>query len=220
MSGGRLKIPVTYLVTGSGAKGSRAGQHSDHAYPYVLHGGMKVVIPSSPYDAKGLLFSAIRDDDPIMIFLPAMLLGVKGEVPEEEYVIPLGKGEIKRQGKDVSVIATGHLVSLSIRTAEKVEKEGISIEVLDPRTLLPLDLELIKNSVAKTGRVVIIDDSNSTCGFAANVSAIIAEECFHYLKAPIKRVTRADVPVPFSPPLESFVLPNEEKLTIAIHSLM
>ena len=131
------------------------------------------------------------------------------------------RGDSPSPSKDVSVIATGHLVPLSIKTAEKLEEEeGISVEVVDPRTLLPLDSGLIAGSVAKTGRVVVIDDSNSTCGFAANVSAIIAEECFHDLKAPIKRVTRADVPVPFSPPLENYILPNEEKLIMAIHGIL
>ena len=220
MSGGRLKIPVTYLVSGSGAGGSSAAQHSDHGYPYVLHGGMKVVIPSSPYDVKGLLTTAIRDDDPVMVFLPARILGLKGEVPEDEYTIPLGKGEIKRSGKDITIVATGHLVNMAIRIAEKLESDGISIEIFDPRSLLPFDKVTLFKSVKKTGKLVIFDDSNKKCGFAGDVSALVVEECFDFLKAPIKRVSRADVPVPFSPPLEDAMLPNEEKLLKAVREII
>ncbi len=220
MSGGRLKVPITYLVTGSGAGGSSAAQHSDHAYPNVLQGGMKVIIPSTPYDLKGLMVSAIRDDDPVMVFLPARLLALKGDVPEDIYSIPLGKGEIKHKGKDITVVATGHLVRIAVDLAKKLETKGISIEVFDPRTLLPLDIKMLKESVKKTGKVVIFDDSNKKCGFASDISAILAEECFSYLKAPIKRVSRADVPVPFSPPLENYALPNEEKLNDAINKVI
>ena len=219
MSGGKLKVPVTYIIVGAGAKGGMAGQHSDNPYPYILHGGMKTVIPSTPYDAKGLLVSAIRDDDPVAFFLPINIQGMKGSVPEEEYSIPLGKGEIKKEGKDITIVAVGHLVSIALEVAEKAETEGRSIEVFDPRTLLPLDRELLKKSVSKTGRVIIFDDSNRTCGYAAEISAFISEECFKYLKAPIKRITRADVPVPFSRTLEEYVLPDEKKLFRAINNI-
>jgi len=219
MSGGKLKVPVTYIIVGAGAKGGMAGQHSDNPYPYILHGGMKTVIPSTPYDAKGLLVSAIRDDDPVAFFLPINIQGMKGNVPEEEYSIPLGKGEIKKEGKDITVVAVGHLVSIALEVAEKAETEGRSIEVFDPRTLLPLDKELLKKSVSKTGRVIIFDDSNRTCGYAAEISAFISEECFKYLKAPIKRITRADVPVPFSKTLEEYVLPDEKKLFRAVNDI-
>ncbi|MBM3705554.1 MAG: alpha-ketoacid dehydrogenase subunit beta [Actinobacteria bacterium] len=220
MSGGRLKIPITYLVTGSGAGGSSAAQHSDHAYPYVLQGGMKVIIPSTPFDVKGLLIGAIRDDDPVMVFLPARILAMKGDVPEDIYSIPLGSGEVKHQGKDVTVVATGHLVQIAVNLAKKLEADGISIEIFDPRSLLPLDLKMLKESVKKTGRVVIFDDSNKKCGFASDVAAILAEECFSWLKAPVKRIARADVPVPFSPPLENYMLPNEEKLISSITNVL
>jgi len=216
MSGGKLKNPVTYLVASSGAKGGMAGQHSDNPYPYLLHSGMKTVMPSTPYDAKGLLVSAIRDDDPVAVFLPVNLLGTKGDVPEEQYYIPIGKGEIKKEGDDITVVATGHLVKTALEAAKELEVKGISVEVYDPRTLLPLDRELLFKSVKKTGRLIIFDDSNRTCGFAAEVSAIIAEECFENLKSPISRITRADVPVPFSAQMESFVLPDKEKLLRAI----
>ncbi len=219
MSGGKLKVPVTYIIVGAGAKGGMAGQHSDNPYPYILHGGLKTVIPSTPYDAKGLLVSAIRDDDPVAFFIPINIQGMKGNVPEEEYSIPLGKGEIKKEGKDITVVAVGHLVSIALEVAEKAETEGRSIEVFDPRTLLPLDRELLKKSVSKTGRVIIFDDSNRTCGYAAEISAFISEECFKYLKAPIKRITRADVPVTFSRTLEEYVLPDEKKLFRAINNI-
>jgi len=212
MSGGKLKVPVTYIVAGSGARGGMAGQHSDNPYPYLLHAGMKTIIPSCPYDAKGLLVSAIRDNDPVAVFLSINILGMKGEVPENLYTIPLGKGEIKKEGSDITVVAIGHLVNIAIKVAEKLAKEKIYVEVYDPRTLLPLDKELLKKSISKTGKVVIFDDSNRTCGFAAEVSAFIAEECFNDLKAPIRILTRANVPIPFSKVMEAYVLPDEEKL--------
>jgi pyruvate dehydrogenase E1 component beta subunit len=141
---------------------------------------------------------------------------MKGDVPEEEFTIPLGKGEIKRQGKDITVVATGHLVNEAIKVSDKLLEKQISIEVYDPRTLLPMDKRLLKDSIVKTGRVIIFDDSNRTCGFAAEVSAFIADECFTSLSEPVKRITRADVPIPFSQKMEQYVLPDEEKLTNTI----
>jgi pyruvate dehydrogenase E1 component beta subunit len=219
MSGGKLSVPVTYLIAGAGAKGGMAGQHSDNPYPYLLHGGMKTVVPSTPYDAKGLLISAIRDNDPVAVFLPINITGTKGEVPEEVYAIPLGQGDIKKKGKDVTVVAVGHLVNTAIKVSKSIEEEGISIEIFDPRTLLPFDKELLKKSIKKTGRLIVIDDSNRTCGFAAEVIAYASEFCFEYLKKPIKRITRADVPVPFNKGMENYVLPDEEKLKNAILSI-
>ena len=219
MSGGKIKIPVTYLIVGAGAKGGMAGQHSDNPYPYILHGGIKTIVPSTPYDAKGLVISAIRDDDPVAVFLPINVTGTKGDVPEEIYTIPIGSGEIKRKGEDVTVVAVGHLVGAALKVAENIANDGISVEVVDPRSLLPLDKKLLAGSIKKTGRLVVIDDSNRTCGFAAEVSACVSESCFENLKAPIKRVTRADVPVPFSRDMERYVLPDEDKLAGAILSL-
>ncbi len=220
MSGGKLSVPVTYLIVGAGAKGGMAGQHSDNPYPYLLHGGMKTVMPSTPYDAKGLVISAIRDNDPVAVFLPINSTGTKGDVPEEIYTIPLGIGDIKRKGEDITVVAVGHLVNVALKVSKTLEEMGIFIEIFDPRTLLPLDKKLLKKSIKKTGRLVIVDDSNRTCGFAAEVAAYASEECFESLKAPVKRVTRADVPVPFSRDMESYVLPDEEKLLGAILSLV
>jgi pyruvate dehydrogenase E1 component beta subunit len=220
MSGGKLSVPVTYLIAGSGARGGMAGQHSDNPYPYILHGGIKTVIPATPYDAKGLVISAIRENDPVAVFLPINSMRTRGEVPEEEYTVPIGKGELRREGKDITVVAVGHMVDTAIKAAEELEPEGISLEIYDPRSLLPLDIELLKQSVKKTGRVIILDDSNRTCGFSAEIASFVSDECFEQLKAPAKRVTRADVPVPFSVSLEPCVLPNKEKLFSAVHKIM
>lgn len=220
MMGGQGSVPATYLVTGSGARSGLAGQHSDHPYPLLLHAGMKTLVPSTPYDMKGLMISAIRDNDPVMVFAPAKVLALKGEVPEEPYSIPFGKADIKREGADVTVVAVGHLVHEALKAAKELEKEGISLEVFDPRTLLPFDKEALLASIAKTGRLVILDDSNKTCGFAAEVSAIASEEAFSDLKAPIKRVVRADVPVPFNLAMENHVIPAKADLIVAVKQIM
>ena len=220
MSGGKLKFPITYLIVEHDDYYDFDVLHSENPYSFLLHGGMKVVIPSCAYDAKGLLISAIRDDDPVAVFLSTRVLADKGHVPEEQYTIALGKADIKRQGSDITVVATGHLVRTALKVAQQFEKEGISIEVFDPRSLLPFDKETLEKSISKTGKVVIIDDSPITCGFSNSVAAIIAEEFFSYLKAPVKIVARADVPVPFSQPLKEYVLPNEEKLVNAINKIV
>ena len=212
MSGGKFTVPVTYLIVGSGARGGMAGQHSDNPYPYVLHGGIKTVIPSNPYDAKGLFISAVRDNDPVAVFLPINCMSMKGDVPEDDYALPLGKGDIKREGNDITVIAVGHLVNTALKAADNLADKGISIEVYDPRSLLPIDFKTLKKSIEKTGKAIVFDDSNRTCGYAAEIAAFLSDECFTLLKAPVKRITRADVPVPFSRSMESYVLPNEEKL--------
>ncbi|MCK9510795.1 MAG: alpha-ketoacid dehydrogenase subunit beta [Pigmentiphaga sp.] len=219
MMGGQAKIPVTYTIMVAGARGGVAGQHSDNPYPYLLHAGFKLVCPSTPYDAKGLLTSAIREDDPVVFMAPAMALAQRGPVPEEPYAIPLGVGEIKRRGTDVTVVAVGHLVPEALAAAEQLREEGIDVQVWDPRSLLPLDKEGLCAAVRDTGRVVIYDDSARTCGFAAELSAILAERVHDVLKAPIKRITRADTPMPYSSPLEKAVLPTPHQLTEAIRTL-
>ena len=220
MMGGQGTIPVTYLFPASGARPGLAGQHADHPYPLVLHMGMKAVMPSTPGDAKGLLKSAIREDDPVVVFAPAALLAQRGPVPEEEYTIPLGVADVKREGQDLTIIAVGPLVPDALKAADELAQEGISVEVVDPRSLLPLDHETLLASVRKTGRVVIFDDSNRTCGFGAELAAIIADEAWESLRAPVKRLTRADVPVPFSPPLEAVVLPSRERLLSEARALL
>ncbi|MHB1346787.1 MAG: alpha-ketoacid dehydrogenase subunit beta [Candidatus Humimicrobiaceae bacterium] len=219
MSGGRLKVPVTYIVPLN--FGSIAGQHSDSPHSFMVQGLMKTIMPANAYDAKGLVTSAIRDNDPVIVFLPAGITGRKGMVPEEQYTIPIGIGEIKREGTDITVVATGRLVLKALEVSEKLESEGYSIEVFDPRTLFPLDKPMLKKSVRKTGRVIIMDDSTRTCGFASEVAAILSDECFSSLKAPIKRITRADVPVPFSLILEKQVVPDgAPELTEAIYGML
>ena len=220
MTGGQATLPVTYIVMASGARMGMAGQHSDNPYPFLLHAGLKVVCPATPHDVKGLTITAIRENDPVSVFAPAVLLGVRGPVSAEMYEIPLGIGEVKRTGSDVTVVAVGHLVNEALRVAETLAGEGIDIEVWDPRTLLPLDRDGMFASVRKTGRVVVFDDSNRMCGFAAEVASIIAERCAADLVAPVKRVTRADVPIPFSRALEAEVLPSREQLTSAIREIL
>lgn len=220
MMGGQGRIPVTYLVPGSGARPGLAGQHSDHAYPSLLQGGMKVVIPATPFDAKGLFTAAIREDDPVVVFAPAASMNLKGPVPEEEVYVPLGKGDLKRKGVDVTVLAVGPLVQEALKVAQRLEAEGISVEVLDPRSLLPFDHELLASSIRKTGRLVVFDDSNRTCGFAAEVAAFASENLFNSLKGPIVRITRSDVPVPFSTALDQHVLPQGEQLEKAIRKIL
>ena len=220
MMGGQVKIPVTDLIPGSGARPGLAGQHSDHAYPMLIQAGIKVAIPSTPADAKGIFTSAIREDDPVAVFAPAACMFGKGPIEEGEFSVPLGKGTVRKLGEDVTVVAVGPLVAEAVKVADSLEKDGISVEVLDPRTLLPLDQDLLEKSIRKTGRLVIFDDSNRTCGFAAEVSAVAAERWFSLLKTPVVRVVRADVPVPFSTVLDKLVLPRPEQLEAVIRAMV
>lgn len=220
MMGGQGRIPVKYLIIAAGAGNGVAGQHSDNSYPLLIHGGIKAILPSNPYDAKGLTLAAIQDDDPVALYFPSALLGVKGEVPEESYTIPLGQAKIVREGSDVTIAATGWLVREALAAAERLSEQGIEAEVYDPRTLLPLDRDCLSASVRKTGRLVVFDDSNRTCGFAAELAAFAAEELFEHLVAPVRRVTRADITVPYSPSLERYVLPNAARLETAVHVAM
>lgn len=220
MMGGQGAVPVTYTVIGSGARSGLAGQHSDHPYPFLLHAGMKTIIPSNAYDAKGLMISAIRDNDPVMMFAPAKVLALKGDVPEEPYAIPFGQAAVRREGTDVTVVAVGHLVHEAMKAALELADEGISLEVIDPRTLLPFDADTLLASLKKTGRLVVFDDSNRTCGFAAEVASIAAERAYSDLKAPIKRVTRSDVPIAFNLGMENDALPKKEDLLRTVRAIV
>jgi acetoin:2,6-dichlorophenolindophenol oxidoreductase subunit beta len=220
MMGGQGRIPVTYVVPGSGARPGLAGQHSDHAYPMLIQCGIKVAIPSTPAEAKGIFTAAMREDDPVVVFAPAGCLFAKGPVEEGEYVVPLGKGDVKRSGSDVTVVAVGPLVAQALKVAESLAGDGISVEVLDLRTLLPLDRGLVESSVRKSGRLVIFDDSNRTCGFAAELAAFAGESLFAALKSPIVRIARADVPVPFSIALDKLVLPSGDQLESVIRGML
>ncbi len=221
MTGCKLKIPLVIRFAAMGAGSQYAAQHSACVDAFFMHvPGLKIVIPSTPYDAKGLLKTAIRDDNPVMFFEHKQLYFTQGEVPKEEYTIPLGKADVKREGTDVTLIATLNMVPLSLKVAGKLQEMGINAEVIDPRTLVPLDKEALIDSVKKTGRVVIIDEGVKTCGVAAEFMAIIMEEAFESLKAPVKRVTTFDTPIPYSKPLEEFVIPNETRIIEAVKAVI
>jgi len=219
MFGGQAKVPIV-IRTAIGAGMHLAAHHSQTLYSIFAHvPGLKVVVPSTPYDAKGLLITAIRDDDPVMFFEHKMLYPTKGLVPEKTYTIPFGEAEVKKQGKDVTVVATSLMVHTVLNAARKLEEEGIDLEVVDPRTIVPLDKKTILDSVKKTSKLVIVDEDYERCGFASEIAAIVADEAFDYLDAPIKRVATPNVPIPFSPILEEYVIPNEDRITRAIREI-
>jgi len=212
MFGGKAKVPMV-LRTTIGAGLRKASQHSQVLYSIFAHiPGLKLIAPSTPYDMKGLLISAIRDDDPVVDFEHKLMYWDKGPVPEESYTIPLGKADIKRPGKDVTIVGISRMVKFSLEAAEKLVSEGIEAEVVDPRTLWPLDESTLLESVKKTGKVVIVDESTPNCSMGRNIAAIIAEKAFDYLDAPVKCLNAPPTPVPFSPSLEDFYLPNPDKI--------
>lgn len=222
MFGGQAKFPIVYQMTvGTGL--SMAAQHCVSPYPMYMNApGLKIILPSTPYDVKGLLKAAIRDNNPVVSFQHMALGGVTGEVPEEEYVVPLGKADIKKEGSDVTVVALARMVHVALDAAHELEKAGISMEVLDPRTLVPFDRAAIRESVAKTGRLVVVDEACQTCGAAAEIISMVVEDggTYRMLKSSPKRVCAPDVPVPFSPPMEQFVAPDKAKLIKAVHEVM
>ena len=216
MSGGQVKLPIVYF-TATGPSGSAAAQHSENPHPMLMNvGGLKIVMPSTPADAKGLMLAAIRDPDPVIYFQDAVLGGVKGPVPEGPYHVPIGVADVKRQGTDVTVVAIGALVAKALAVAEQLADEGISVEVVDPRTLVPLDEETILESVRKTGRLVACDSAKLTCSAASEITSMVAEKAFGSLKAAPLRVAWENVPVPFSPVLEDRVLVSEGDIRDAV----
>lgn len=220
MFGGKAKIPLV-IRTPIGGYQSAAAQHSQCMEAWFMHvPGLKVVIPATPADAKGLLKTALRDNNPVIFLEHKKLYQMKAEVPEEEYFIPFGQADIKKTGSDLTVIATSYMVPMALQAAETLTAQGINAEVIDLRTLVPLDEETILASVRKTGKALIVYEANQRCGSGAEIAAIIADKAFDYLKAPVKRLAAANVPIPFSPVLEKFVLPNEEKMIRAIRSFM
>lgn len=220
MSGGQARLPLTFRCV-YGAMGSAAAQHSEVIYPQFLAApGLKIVVPSGAAEAKGLLKAAIRDDNPVLVFEHGRLGFTQGEVPDGDYIIPLGRGAVKRAGTDLTIIAIGAMVPKALTVAEEMAKDGVSVEVWDPQTLVPLDEEGMLASVAKTGRVVIADEGHLRGGAAGDLAAIIIDKGFDYLNAPIKRVTALDVPIPFSPPLENYVLPDEVKIKAAVQEIL
>ena len=218
--GGQTSVPMV-IRTGMGGYIKAAQQHSQCLEAWFVHvPGLKVAIPSTPYDAKGLLKTAIRDNNPVIFVEHKYLYGMKGEIPEEEYTIPLGVGEVKKEGDDITVIATSYMVHKALDVASRLEGEGISVEVVDPRTLFPLDKDIILNSVKKTSKVVIIHEAPLRGGTGGEIAAIIADEGFEYLDAPIKRIGAKDTPIPFPSVLEDFVLPSEKDIEDTIKEII
>jgi pyruvate/2-oxoglutarate/acetoin dehydrogenase E1 component len=222
MFGGQAKFPILYRMTvGTGM--SMAAQHSINPYPmYMNIPGLKIILPSTPYDVKGLLKTAIRDNNPVISFEHMGLDEFIGEVPENEYTLPLGEAYLRKEGSDVTVVALAKMVHLSLEVAEEMENQGISIEIIDPRTLMPLDRESIKASVMKTGRLVVVDEACRTCGTAGEIISSVVEDStvFKGLKASPKRVCGLDVPIPFSIPMGKYVVPDKEKVASAIRSVL
>jgi acetoin:2,6-dichlorophenolindophenol oxidoreductase subunit beta len=220
MSGGRLNAPLT-LRTTLGATRRSAAQHSQSLHAWLAHvPGLKVALPSTPYDAKGLLKSAIRDDNPVVVFEDKMMFATKGVVPEEEYTIPLGVADVKREGDDVTIVATSSMVYVALDAADLLAQDGVSAEVVDPRTLVPLDRETLVASARKTGRVIVVDEGHRSYGASAELAAVIAEEAFYHLDAPVTRAAAMDVPVPFSPVLEDQTVPTPERVAEIATSLV
>ena len=210
MSGGKLRVPLT-LRTTMGATRRSAAQHSQSLHAWVAHvPGLKVVLPSTPADAKGLLKTAIRDDNPVVFIEDKMDYAIKGEVPEGEYTIPLGVADVKRTGEDITVVATSSMVRVVLAAAEQLEADGISAEGIDPRTLVPLDRDALVASAKKTGRAIVVDEGHRGYGASAELAAVIAEGAFWSLDAPVRRLAALDVPIPFSPPLEDATVPTPD----------
>jgi pyruvate dehydrogenase E1 component beta subunit len=221
MFGGKAKVPMV-LRTPSGSGTGAAAQHSQSLEAWFCHvPGLKVILPSTPYDAKGLLKSAIHDDNPVIFFEQKLLYRQKGDVPEEEYTVPIGDADIKREGKDVTIITYGRMVQRCLEVAEQCAREGIEIEIVDPRTLIPLDKDTLIHSAKKTGKVLIVHEAVQTGGFGAEIAAAIADsEAFFYLDAPIRRLGGLDVPIPYCPELEKNVVPTVEKIITTVYELM
>jgi acetoin:2,6-dichlorophenolindophenol oxidoreductase subunit beta len=230
MSGGTLKMPLVMRApVGATARGSQHAQSVEAFFTHIP--GLKIIAPSTAYDAKGLLKSAVRDDNPVLVFEHKLLYGSKGprsekgalspvgQVPDEEYLVPFGKGIIRREGSDVTIVGKLLTVYRALAAADILAAQGIQAEVIDPRTLIPLDKELILDSVRKTGRLVIVEEDNRTGGWAGDIAAMVGEEAFFWLDAPIKRVSAPDTPPPFAPVMEQFYVPSAERVVSAVQSL-
>lgn len=220
MFGGQAACPLV-IRTPFGAGVNTASHHSQSLEAWFMHvPGLYVAVPSTPYDAKGLLKAAIRGENPILFCEHKLLYPMEGEVPEEEYTVPFGTADIKKEGSDVTIVATLYMVHLALRAAEVLEKQGVNVEVVDPRTLTPLDKQAIIRSVKKTGRIVIVSEDCKTAGVSAEIAASVAEEALDYLDAPIKRLAEPDTPIPFSPTLEQYVIPNEKSIVRAVKEVL
>jgi pyruvate/2-oxoglutarate/acetoin dehydrogenase E1 component len=222
MFGGQRDFPIVFRASyGNGTRS--AAQHSQTGYALYAHlAGLKVVLPSGAADARGLLKSAIRDNNPVVCFEPGRIDPIEEDVADDEYVVPIGVASVKRPGSDVTVVALGYMVYPALAAAEELAADGISVEVIDPRTLVPLDADAIRRSVRKTGRLIVVDESAPTCSVAAEIAAIVAEDwdTCRMLRAPVRRVCTPAVPVPFSPPLEDFVLPDQADVVGAVREVL
>lgn len=219
MSGGKLRVPLVVRTT-LGATRRSAAQHSQSLHAWVSHvPGLKVALPATPYDAKGLLKTAIRDDSPVVIFEDKMMYTLKGPVPEEEYTLPFGVADVKRAGTDITLVATSSMVHVALAAAALLDEEEISAEVIDPRTTVPLDAAALIESAKKTGRAIVIDEGYQRYGVTAEIAAVIAEGAFHYLDTPVRRMGAMDVPVPFSPALEDLTVPTPASVAAAARAL-
>src|SRR5512142_2668603 len=210
MSGGKLRVPMVMRTT-LGASRRSAAQHSQSLHAWFSHvPGLKVVVPSTPYDAKGLLKTAIRDENPVAFFEDKMMYTLKGPVPEGEYLIPFGVADVKQVGTDITIVATSSMVQIALGAARLLQESGISAEVVDPRTTSPLDTHTLIDSAKKTSRVIVVDEGYERYGVTAEIASVIADGAFYYLDAPVKRLGAMDVPIPFSPPLEDVTVPTEK----------
>jgi len=219
MFGGQVNVPLV-IRTPFGAGVNIAAHHSQSLEAWFLHvPGLYVAVPSTPYDAKGLLKTAIRGSNPVFFCEHKLLYPMEGEVPEDEYTVPFGVADVKREGSDVTIVATLYMVRKALNAAKELETEGISVEVVDPRTLAPLDKQTIISSVKKTGRLVVVSEDCKTAGVSAEIAATVAEEAIDYLDARVKRVAEPDTPIPFSPPLEQYVIPNEKSIIKAVKEI-
>jgi pyruvate dehydrogenase E1 component beta subunit len=219
MFGGKATTPLVIRTMIGGGR-SAAAQHSQVLYQmFTMVPGLKCVVPSNAYDAKGLMIQAIRDDDPVVFFEHKLMYDLKAEVPDEAYVIPFGEANLVREGDDVTIVALSRMVHFANEAADRLAKE-MSCEVIDPRTTSPLDVDTILESVEKTGRLVVVDEANPRCSMAADIAALVADQGFHTLKAPIKQVTAPHSPVPFAPVLEKLYLPNADKIEMAVRAVM
>ena len=222
MFGGQADFPVTYRCTTGGGM-QVAAQHSQSPYSMFMHlAGLKIILPSTPADAKGLLKSSIRDNNPVIFFECSRLASTTGPVPDGEHVVPIGVADVKRAGRDVTVVGLAYYVREALAVADTLAAEGISLEVVDPRTLVPMDADAIRASVRKTGRLVVVDEAPATCSAASEIVALVTEDpqTFRALRAPVQRVCAAPVPVPFSPPLEQAALPDRARIAAAIRRVL
>ena len=220
MFGGQVDLPIVYRC-GMNYGNNVAAHHTDRPHAmYMNMPGLKIAIPTTPADAKGLLKTAIRTNDPVMFFEDNNLAGVRGEVPDGEHTTPFGVADVKREGSDVTVVALAGMVRRALMAAETLADEGIAVEVIDPRTIVPLDKATILKSVAKTGRLVVVDVAHKSCSVASEIAAIVAQDGFWTLQAPIQRVASLDCHLPFSPALEKLVFPNEQKIAEAVYATL